>query len=311
MAQMHAVRLHHYGPAENLIYEEIERPEPQPGEVLVRIHGVGLNPVDWQTRQGRDESSPLASPIILGWDIAGVVAATGEGVGQVVPGDEVFGMARFPDFGDAYAEYATVPASDLAKKPANVSFAETAATPLAALTAWQGLFDVAHLEAGQKALIHAAAGGVGHIAVQLAKWKGAHVIGTASAHNADFLRSLGVDEVIDYTRQRFEDVARDVDVVMNTQDRATLERSFAVLKPGGILVSITHAPDEALARAHQARAAQILVHVSGAQMAEVAELLATGKLRIEIARNFPLAKAAAAHQILELGHTRGKIVLTP
>jgi NADPH:quinone reductase len=311
MAQMHAIRVHHYGPAAELIYELIQRPEPQPGEVLVRIHGAGLNPVDWKTRSGRDESSPLESPIILGWDIAGVVEAAGDGVDQFVPGDEVFGMARFPEFGNAYAEYATVPAYDLAKKPANISFVEAAATPLAALTAWQALFDVAHLEAGQTALIHAAAGGVGHIAVQLAKWKGARVIGTASGQNAAFLRGLGVDEVIDYTRHRFEDVVRDVDVVMNTQNQATLERSFAVLRPGGFLVSITYTPDASLAQAHQGQAARILVHVSGAQMAEIAKLLATGKLRIEIARTFPLAEATAAHQLLEAGHTRGKIVLIP
>src|SRR6185437_15433881 len=171
-----------------------------------------------------------------------------------------------------YAEYVAAPASDLARKPASLSFAEAAAAPLVTLTAWQALFETARLEADQTILIHAAAGGVGHIAIQLAKWRGARVIGTASAHNADFLRSLGVDQVIDYTHERFEDVAREVDVVLDTQGGATQERSFVVLKPGGVLVSITDAPDEALAHAHGVKTARIRVHPNGAQLAEIAQL---------------------------------------
>ncbi len=311
MTQMHAVRLHEYGAAENLIYEEAQRPEPQPGEVLVRVRAIGVNPVDWKTREGRGVAETLDLPIILGWDIAGVVEDVGSGVDQFAVGDEVFGMVRFPEFGNAYADYVAAPASELAKKPANISFAEAAASPLVTLTAWQALFDVAQLQAGQTLLVHAAAGGVGHVAVQLGKWRGARVIGTASARNADFLRGLGVDQVIDYTHERFEDAARDVDVVLDTQGEETQRRSFAVLKPGGMLVSIAEAPDKALAQQYGVRTARIRVRPSGEQMAEIAKVFESGNLRMEVARTFPLSEAAAAHRLSETGHTRGKTVLIP
>ncbi|HKW20767.1 MAG TPA: NADP-dependent oxidoreductase, partial [Ktedonobacterales bacterium] len=163
MAQMHAVRLHRYGAAENLIYEETQRPEPQAGEALVRVRAAGVNPVDWQARAGRGATGPLDSSIILGWDIAGVVEEVGGRVDRFAPGEEVFGMVRFPEFGNAYADYVAAPADDLAKKPANISFVEAAAAPLVALTAWQALFEAAQLQPGQSVLIHAAAGGFGHV----------------------------------------------------------------------------------------------------------------------------------------------------
>jgi NADPH:quinone reductase-like Zn-dependent oxidoreductase len=311
MAQMHAVRLHQYGAAENLVYEETQRPEPRAGEALVRVRATGVNPVDWKTRNGRGVSGPPDAPIILGWDIAGVVEEVGSGVDQFATGEEVFGMVRFPEFGNAYADYVAAPASDLARKPANISFAEAAAAPLVTLTAWQALFDAAQLQAGQTVLIHAAAGGVGHVAVQLAKWKGARVFGTASARNADFLRGLGVDQVIDYTRERFEEVVRAVDVVLDTQGGAMQQRSFAVLKPGGMLVSIAETPNRALAQRYGVRTARIRVRPSGEQMAQIAQLLESRNLRMEVARTFPLAEAAEAHRLSETGHTRGKIVLIP
>lgn len=311
MATMHAVRLHQYGAAENLVYEETQRPEPQEGVVLVRVRAAGVNPVDWKTREGRGVADTLESPIILGWDIAGVVEEVGDGVDQFVAGDEVFGMVRFPEFGDTYAEYVAAPAGELAKKPTTISFAEAAATPLVALTAWQALFETAQLQAGQTLLVHAAAGGVGHVAVQLGKWRGARVIGTASARNAEFLRSLGVDQIIDYTHERFEDAARAVDVVLDTQGDETQRRSFAALKPGGMLVSIAETPDQSLAQRYGVRTARIRVRPSGEQMAEIAQLLVRGNLRVEVARTFPLSEAAAAHRLSEEGHTRGKIVLIP
>lgn len=311
MAQMYAVRLHRYGAADELIYEATQRPEAQAGEALVRVRAIGVNPVDWKTRQGRYDTGPIETPLILGWDIAGVVEATGTGVDQFTPGDDVFGMVRFPEFGDAYADYVAAPVSDLAKKPATLSCVEAAVVPLVALTAWQALFEVAKLQPGQTILIHAAAGGVGHIAVQLAKWKGARVIGVASAPNAEFLRSLGVDQVIDYTHERFEDVAPEVDIVLDTIGGATQERSFAALKSGGILVSITDTPDAALAQRYGVRSARIQVHTSSAQLAEIAYLFESGKLHVEIARAFPLVEAAEAHRLSEAGHTRGKIVLIP
>src|SRR5690348_7173091 len=259
MTQMHAVRLHKYGAAENLIYEETQRPEPQKGEVLVRVRAAGVNPVDWKTRDGRGVAGPLESPIIVGWDIAGIVEEVGGGVHQVAAGDDVFGMVRFPEFGNAYADYVAAPASELAKKPANISFAEAAAAPLVSLTAWQALFEVAQLQAGQTLLVHAAAGGVGHVAVQLGSWRGARVIGTASAQNADFLRGIGVDQVIDYTHERFEDAARAVDIVLDTIGEETQRRSFTVLKPGGMLVSIAETPDKTLAQTYGVRTARIRV----------------------------------------------------
>jgi len=311
MAQMYAVRLHQYGAAENLIYEVAQCPEPQPGEALVRVRAIGVNPVDWKTREGRGVAETLDPPIILGWDIAGVVEAVGSGVKQIAVGDEVFGMVRFPEFGNAYADYVAAPASELAKKPANISFAEAAASPLVALTAWQALFDVAQLQAGQTLLVHAAAGGVGHVAVQFWKWRGAQVIGTASARNADFLRGLGVDQVIDYTHERFEDAARAVDVVLDTQGEETQRRSFTLLKPGGVLVSIAETPDQALAQQYGVRTARIRVRPSGEQMAEIAKVLESGNLRVEVAHTFPLAEVAEAHRLSEEGHTRGKIALIP
>ncbi|HEY7343618.1 MAG TPA: NADP-dependent oxidoreductase [Ktedonobacterales bacterium] len=311
MAIMHAVRLHLYGAAENLIYEETQRPDPQAGEALVRVCAAGVNPVDWKTREGRGVAETLESPIILGWDIAGVVEKVGGEVDQFAAGDDVFGMVRFPEFGDAYADYVAAPASDLAKKPANISFAEAAATPLVVLTAWQALFETAQLQAGQTLLVHAAAGGVGHVAVQLGKWRGARVIGTASARNADFLRGLGVDQVIDYTHERFEDIVREADVVLDTQGGTTQQRSFAVLKPGGVLVSIAETPDQELAQQYGVRTARIRVRPSGEQMAQIARLLEQRALRIEVARTFPLSEVAAAHHLSETSHTRGKIVLIP
>jgi NADPH:quinone reductase-like Zn-dependent oxidoreductase len=310
MAHMHAVRLYHYGAADDLTYEETEQPEQQTGEVLIRVQAAGVNPADWKTRIGYGEpEGDLKAPIILGWDVAGVVEELGSGVSQFAPGDEVYGMVRFPEFGNAYAEYVAAPVTDLAKKPAILSFAEAAAAPLALLTAWQALFEAADLRSGQTILIHGAAGGVGHFAVQLAKWKGARVIGTASARNADFLRSLGADQVIDYTRERFEEVAQNMDAVLDTQGDETQERSYAVLKPGGILVAITQMPDESLAQAHHVKAAGVLVRPSGAQLAQAADLFETGKLHVEVTHTLPLAEAANAHRLSEEGHTRGKIAL--
>jgi len=307
---MMAVRLHAYGGPETLIYEQVARPVAEPGQVLVRVGAVGVNPVDWKTRAGRGVAGNLPQPpLITGWDIAGRVVALGEGVREFSVGDAVFGMVGFPGLGAAYAEYVAAPAGHLAHAPAAADELTAAALPLAALTAWQALFDAADLRGGQRALIHAAAGGVGHLAVQLARWKGAHVIGVASARNHGFLRELGAAETIDYTAAPFESQVADVDVVLDAAGGDTTPRSYAVLRPGGSVVSIAGGGDQAAAAACGVRSAAILVKPSAAQLAEIARLVDAGLLRPTIDRVLPLSAAAEAHAYGELGRTRGKIVL--
>ena len=216
---MKAIRIHNYGGPEVLQYEDAPRPKPQAGEVLIRVHAAGVNPIDWKVREGHMKDFwPHKFPLILGWDLSGVVEELGRGVSRFKIGDEVYSLPD-PTRNGAYADYIVVRESELALKPNSLHHIRAAAVPLAALTAWQSLFDTAQLQPGQRVLIHAGSGGVGHFAVQLAKWKGAHVFATASTKNQDLLRELGVDEPIDYTQQRFEDVARNIDIVLDTHRR--------------------------------------------------------------------------------------------
>jgi NADPH:quinone reductase-like Zn-dependent oxidoreductase len=306
---MKAVRIHQYGGPEVLKYEDAPRPEPANGEILVRVHGAGVNPVDWKIRAGLGKVfRDYPMPLILGWDFSGVVEQAGAGVTEWKKGDEVY--AR-PDIGrdGAYAEFIAVKASEVGRKPKTLDHAHSAAIPLAALTAWQALFDAAALEAGQRVLIHAAAGGVGTFAVQLAKWKGAYVIGTASAGNHEFLRGLGADELIDYQANRFEDVVRDVDVVLDSMAGETRQRSWQVLKKGGILVSILGPPSAEEAAAHGVRQAGVFVQPNQSQLGELAALVDAGKLKPIVEAVLPLSEAARAHEMNATLHTRGKIVL--
>jgi NADPH2:quinone reductase len=298
---MKASRIHSFGDRRKLVYETAPRPRPGDGEILVRVHAAGVNPVDWKTRQGLGVAETLpAFPVVLGWDVSGVVAAAGKGAMRFREGDEVYGMIRFPGMGGAYAQYATAPAGHLASKPASVDHIQAASVPLAALTAWQALFDVADLQPGQRVLIHAAAGGVGHLAVQLAKWKGAYVVGTASRRNLDFVRQLGADETFDYGASPFEDSLRDFDVVLDAVGGDIASRSYPVLRKGGTLVSITHSGDAARAQ----------VKPDGEQLARIADLIDAGRLRPVVETVFPLSEAGLAHELSEKGRTRGKIVLT-
>ncbi len=305
METMKAVRIHAYGGPEVLKYEEAPRPKPGPGEFLIRVYAAGVNPVDWKIRQGYLNHS---LPLIPGWDVSGVVEATGPGVAGLKKGDEVYSR---PDIGrdGGYAESIVVRESEVAPKPKSIDHIRAAAIPLAALTAWQSLFDAAGLRAGQKVLIHAAAGGVGSFAVQLAKWKGAHVIGTASGRNQGFLRELGADEAIDYEATRFEDVVRDLDVVLDTLGGDTRTRSWKVLKKGGILVSIVGPPSAEEAAAHGVRQASVFAQPMAIQLAEIAKLVDSGKLRAIVQNVLPLSEARRAHELSQTGHTRGKIVL--
>lgn len=307
-ATMHAIRVHDFGGPEVLKHEQTSRPRPGPGELLVRVHAAAVNPVDWKIRSGAIAAWAPPRPYTPGFDLSGVVESIGPDVANFKPGDEVYGKLDLRR-GGAYAEYAIAKESELALKPRTIDHAHAAAVPLAALTAWQALFDHAGLQPGQTVLIHAAAGGVGHFAVQFAKIKGAKVIATASARNHDFLRDLGADEVIDYRTQRFEDLAKDVDVVLAAVGGDTLERSYGVLKEGGILVSIVGTPSPAKLKEHGVHGASFLVEPSPEQLDRIAALIDEGKVKIEVAEVLPLAEAARAHELSETGHTRGKIVL--
>ena len=309
MTTMKAVAMHVYGGPEVLKYEDAARPDPATGEVLVRVHAAAVNPVDWKVRAGHLRGFLNYSlPLIPGWDLSGVVEATGAGVTDWKQGDAVYARPDLRRNG-AYAEYIAVRASELGHKPRSIDHVQASAIPLACLTAWQALFDAGGLKAGQRVLIHAAAGGVGTFAVQLAKWKGAHVVGTASERNHAFLRELGADEVIDYTKTNFEEVVRDVDVVLDTLAGQTRDRSWNVLKKDAILVSILGQPSPDDAAQHGVRAAGVFVEPNQAQLGEIAKLVDSGKLRPIIETVLPLAQAARAHEMNQTLHTRGKIVL--
>ncbi len=306
MEQMKAVRIHEFGGPEVLQYESVPRPVPGPREALVRVHAAGVNPVDWKIREGRRRDRAL--PVIPGWDVAGVVEEVGKRVTEWKKGDAVYSRPDISRDG-AYAEYIAIEASELARKPKSVDFITAAAIPLAALTAWQSLFDAGGLSSGQRVLIHAAAGGVGHFAVQLAKWKGAYVIGTASEKNHDFLREIGADEAVDYEKTRFEKVVRDVDMVFDTMGGDTQDRSWQTLKKDGILVSIIHHPDEDVVSKNSARAKYVFVQPDQAELTKIAELVDAGKVKPHLQTVLPLTEARRAHELSETHHTRGKIVL--
>jgi len=311
-ATMKTARIHAYGEPDVLKYEDAPRPQPAAGEVLVKVHAIGLNPVDWKTRAGRGMGGRYGNqfPMIIGWDISGVVEAVGVDAAKFKPGDEVFGMLRFPDNGNAYAEYVAAPQYDLALKPANVDFLQAAAIPLAALTAWQGFFEEGDLQSGQRVFIQAGAGGVGHLAVQIAKAKGAYVITTASTPNVEFVRSLGADEVIDYRTTNVEETVAPVDFALETVGGDALAQSLRLVKAGGQFVSIAGKPDLDEAQRRGVKVSSFLVHVNESHLAQIAALMAAGKLTTTITQVFPLAEIAQAHQALETRDLRrGKIVV--
>ncbi|MFF0203838.1 NADP-dependent oxidoreductase [Streptomyces sp. NPDC005017] len=305
---MRAMVVERWGGPETLVEREMERPEPGLGEVLVRVHAAGVNPVDWKTRASGGLVAWGEVPAV-GWDVSGTVEAVGPGVGLFRPGDEVFGMPLFPRQAGGYAEYVVAPARHLARKPAGLTHVEAAALPLAALTAWQALVDAADVRPGERVLVHAAAGGVGHLAVQIAKARGAYVIGTASAAKHDLVRRLGADEVIDYRSARFEFAVRDVDVVLDGLGGETAERSLEVLREGGRLITLP-GPDDVPAARDGVEARWILVEPDHLGLRELAALVERGELKPVVETVLPLVEAARAHEIGELGRTTGKIVLT-
>ncbi|MFG2003758.1 NADP-dependent oxidoreductase [Spirillospora sp. NPDC048911] len=310
---MFAITQHSFGGPEVLVGMEAERPRPGRGEVLVRVRAAGVNPVDAAIRAGHFPLFP-EPPSVLGWDVAGVVEAVGEGVTRLAVGDEVFGLLDFSQEAGAYAEYAVAPAEDLAPKPQALSMAEAGGLPMAALTAWQSLVGIAGVQSGQRVLIHAAAGGVGHLAVQIAKVRGAHVIATAREANHAFLKELGADELIDYTVTDFAAEAAPVDVVFDLVGGEYAPRSLSVLRPGGLLVTaIGHNPgltaDEA--EAQGMRFASVFVKPSGADLVSLGVLAEEGKLRVHVERELPLAEAAEAHTLAATRSSKGKTVLIP
>jgi len=304
-----AIRVHRYGGPEELQLEQIPCPVPQEGEVLVRVHATGVLPAEWKVRQGFFQRfRPASFPYIPGSALAGVVEEVGLGVTQFQEGQAVFG--RTPN--GAYAEYATAPIDTLALKPATLRFDEAATISGGATTAWAALFETGALRSGQRVLIHAAAGGVGSFAVQLARWKGAHVIGTASTANVEFVRSLGADVVLDYTDMPFEQSIHDVDLVLDTIGGETLERSLEVIKPGGTLVSLLEQPPQERARECGIRAVSITAappFPSTRLLQMIAQLLEEGQLKAIVGKTFPLHEARQAHELSQTGHGRGRIVL--
>ncbi|MBL0740440.1 NADP-dependent oxidoreductase [Chryseolinea lacunae] len=312
---MKAIQLNEFGGIEHLVQVTPPQPVPLENELLVQVKAVSINPVDVKTRAGKGMSGRLKEymPLILGWDISGTIAAVGNQVKDFVAGDEVFGMVNFPGHGKAYAEYVTTPAAHVTRKPVNIDHPEAAAATLAALTAWEALTQRAKIQPGQSVLIHAGAGGVGHYAVQMARHLGAHVIATSSSANKDFIRSLGAHHHVDYTRERFEDTVHDVDFVLDTMGGETLERSVAVVKPGGTLISIpTAVPPHVvdLARAKNANAYFFLVQSNGDGMRQVAQWLEAGIVKSHVSHIFPFDEMGKAHLQLETGRTKGKIVVT-
>ncbi|MEH1860572.1 MAG: NADP-dependent oxidoreductase [Nostoc sp.] len=302
---MKAIVIKEYGNDDVLNYADVERPKPKADEVLVKVHVAGVNPVDWKIRNGLGERLGLKLPIMLGGEIAGTIERIGYDVRGFKEGDAVYGIIRSGGF----AEYAVAKMEDIASKPQSLDFENAAAVPLGALTAWQAIFDLAHLSSGQRILITGASGGVGSLAVQLAKAKGAYVIGTASGRNEEFIRDLGADEFVDYTKQNFEEVVKDVDVVFDAVGGDTFERAFQTLKKGGFLVTSVEFPSEEKAQEFGVKSARVYCKPNTEQLAAISALVDEGRLKAHVATVLPLVEVKKAFQLSESGRTRGKIVL--
>ncbi|HEY6515277.1 MAG TPA: NADP-dependent oxidoreductase [Steroidobacteraceae bacterium] len=308
MTTMKAVRIRSFGGPEVLELVALERPVPKDDEVLIRVRAASVNPVDYKIRSG---AYPVVKqdqlPKVLGRDVAGEIESCGRAVSNFRQGDTVYAMLDGGPGG--YAEYVTVRADLVAPKPGQLNFSAAAAVPLAGLTAWQGLFDHGHLQGGQRVLIHGGAGGVGHLAVQFAKARGATVATTVGTGGVEFARRLGADQVIDYQRDRFEDQLHDVDLVLDLVAGDTQERSWTVLKDGGTMISLLAKPSEAKAREHRARAANFVAHPDRDELIEIGRLIDTGKVHPHVSAVFELAEAAEAQSQLEQHHAQGKVVL--
>jgi NADPH:quinone reductase-like Zn-dependent oxidoreductase len=305
---MKAIVVHEYGGPEVLKYEDVPRPEPQEDQILVRVIAAGVNPVDGMIRSGMFANEKRALPMILGGDIAGAVEKVGSKITKFKPGDPVFAYVSLENSG-GYAQYALVTEREAAPKPKSLTYVEAAAVPIVALTAWQALVDTAKLGSGQTVLIHGGSGGVGSFAIQIAKARGAKVIATASTANQDFLKQLGADVAIDYTKQKFEDIAKDVDVVLDSIGKDTLARSYGVVKKGGIIVSLVARPDQSELEKHGIRGTALSVEPNSEELAEIGRLIDDKKIKVIVSQAFQLAEARKAQEQVATRHTRGKIVL--
>lgn len=306
---MKAIRFHDYGGPEVMKYEEVAKPSPKEDEILVRVHAVSVNPVDWKIREGHVRKRiQIPLPGTPGGDLSGVVEQAGSAVAGFKAGDPVF--AHIGLLG-AYADYVVIKPQMAAPKPARMDHVQAASVPLAGLTAWQALFGTGGLKAGQRVLVQAAAGGVGMFAVQFARQAGAEVVGTCSAANAEFVRGLGASRTIDYRSESFEPYARSFDLVLDSIGGETGLQSLGLLKPGGILVGVAPPGDAVVAKANESglRAVGMMVRPDGESLAKIARLIDAGEVTTSVAAVFPLAEAGRAHEQIKLGHTRGKIVL--
>jgi len=306
---MKAIVMHNYGGPDVLKFEDVPRPEPKESEILVRVVAAGVNPVDGMVRAGMfAKYAKTPFPMIPGYDIAGIVEKTGTKIAKFKKGDSIYAYISLKD-GGGYAAYAAATEKEASAKPQSLTYVEAAAVPLVALTAWQALIDTAKLSAGQTVLIHGGSGGVGTFAIQIAKARGAKVIATASTVNQDLLKELGADVAIDYTKTKFEEVAKDVDVVLDSVGKDTLARSYGVVKKGGFIVSLVARPDQAELDKYGIRGASLNVQPNSDELAEIGNLIDEKKIRVIVSQTFPLSEAAKAQEQVATGHTRGKIVL--
>ena len=306
---MQAVVIETYGDADVLQYKEVPLPAITGDELLIQTRSAGVSPFDTQVRAGRYKDEYYALPMILGWELSGIVVAVGTKVTSFQVGDEIFAYPAGSRAGRAYAQYTVIKASEAVHKPVTITHHQAAAASMNAITAWQALFDAANIQAGQRVLIQAAAGGVGHLAVQLAKWKGAYVMGTASIRNADFLEGLGVDEVIDYTKISVAKAMKPVDVVIDTMGADVLKQSFSLIKKGGTAVTLIDFEGIKSATRYGVMGKTVFATPNQVQLQQIAQLLEQGIVKPHIEAIFPLHQAQKAHRHVELGHTRGKVVL--
>src|SRR5438045_4436343 len=310
---MKAVRIERYGNEDILELAEVERPTPGDNELLVKVRAAAGNPVDWKIRDGLGDIFRLKPPLILGCEVAGTVEAVDRpirtGLKDFVADDEVYGYLGA--YSGGYADYVAAPASEFVRKPKHINFDTAASMPVAALTAWQGIFGHGELASGQRILITGASGAVGSMAVQLAKNKGAYVIGTGSGRNEEFVRGLGADQFIDYKKAKFEAEVSDVDVVFDTVGGETQDRAFQTLKRGGVLVSTVNPQSEEKAKQFGVKGAMVMVTPKPDQLAEINRLVESGKLKVRVAVVLPLAEVEKAHQLSASGHADGKIILRP